>query len=53
MTIVSSSLKVEYKNGKISVNYDSSNISNNAVGLVKAVLTKSPESIKSIFHNNN
>ncbi len=52
-TIVSSSLKVEFKNGKLSIDYDSSNISNNAVDLVKAVLTKLPESIKSIFHHNN
>lgn len=53
MSIVSSSLKVAYTDGKLSVNYDSSNISNNAVEMVKTVLTKLPESIKSIFHKNN
>jgi len=52
-TIVSSSLKINYKNGKLTISYDSSNISNNAVEMVKAVLTKFPESIKDIFHKNN
>lgn len=49
MTIVSTSLKVEYKEGKLNISYDSSNISNNAVEMVKAVMTKIPESIKNIL----
>ena len=49
MTIVSSSLKIEYKEGNLSISYDSSNISNNAVEMVKAVMTKIPESIKNII----
>lgn len=48
-TIISTSLKIEYKNGKLSINYDSSNISDNAVELVKTVLTKIPESIKNVI----
>ncbi len=49
MTIVSTSLKVEYIEGKLSVSYKSGNISNNAVEMVKSVMTNIPESIKSIL----
>ena len=49
MTIVSTSLKVEFKDGKLSISYDTSNISDNAVEMVKTVMTKIPESINSIL----
>lgn len=48
-TIISTSLKIEYKNGKLAISYDSSNISGNAVELVKTVLTKIPESIQKVI----
>ena len=51
-TIVSSSLKVGYKDGKLSISYGTENISDNAVKMVKTVLSQLSESIKSIFHNN-
>lgn len=50
MTIVSTSLKVEFKEGKLSISYDSSNISDNAVEMVKAVTSKIPESLKNILY---
>ena len=49
MAIVSTSLKVEYKEGNLSISYDSSNISDNAVEMVKAVVTKIPETLKNIL----
>ena len=49
MTIVSSSLKIEYKDGKLYINYDSSNISDNAVEIVKTIMNKIPGSIKSLI----
>jgi hypothetical protein len=47
MTIISSSIKVEFKNGKFSFSYDSAG-SKNAVSLVKAVLSGIPDTIKLI-----
>ena len=49
MTLVSTSLKVSYKNGKLDINYDSDNISNNAVEMVKAVMGKIPDSLAHII----
>lgn len=50
-TIVASSLKVKFKDGKLSIDYRSENISSNAVEMVKTVLTKIPESFKELFTN--
>jgi hypothetical protein len=47
MTIVSSSIKIEIKDGKFSFKYDSAG-SKNAVSLVKAVLSGIPDTIKMI-----
>lgn len=49
MTIVSTSLKIELKDGNLNISYDTGNISNNAVEMVKAVLNKIPESINGIL----
>ena len=49
MTIVSTSLKVEYKDGKFSMSYGTIHISDNAVKIVNAVLDKIPNSIKSLL----
>ncbi|WP_319503378.1 hypothetical protein [uncultured Draconibacterium sp.] len=49
VTIVSTSLKVEVKDGKTSISYSSSNISDNAVEIVKAVMGKVPETIQHIY----
>lgn len=48
MTIVSTSVKVEIKDGKKSFSYTSENISKNAVELVKAVLSNIPVSLKKL-----
>jgi hypothetical protein len=48
-TIISTSLKIERKDGKTTISYDGKNISDNAVKLVTAVLTAIPESLKSIL----
>ena len=48
MTLVSTSLKVSYKDGKWAMSYDSKNISGNAVEMVKAVMGKIPDSLAHI-----
>lgn len=48
MTIVSTSVKFEIKDGKKSFSYSSENISKNAVELVKAVLSNIPVSLKKL-----
>lgn len=50
MTVVSTSLKVKYDGGEWTVDYDSQNISDNAVEIVKTVLDKIPNSIKNIMN---
>ena len=48
-TLLTTSLKIERKDGKTNWSFDSSNISPNAVNLVNAILTSIPESIKSLL----
>lgn len=48
-TIISTSLKIERKDGKTTFSYGSSNISSNAVNLVTSFLTAIPESLKIIL----
>lgn len=50
LTVVSTSLKVKFEKGEWIVDYDSQNISDNAVEIVKAVMDKIPNSIKNVMN---
>jgi hypothetical protein len=49
MTLISTSLKVSYNEGKWKISYDSKNISSNAVEIVKAVMDKIPDTLAHII----
>jgi hypothetical protein len=49
MAIITTSLRISYKEGKLNITYGGENISGNAVEIVKAVIGAIPETIKNIL----
>jgi hypothetical protein len=49
MVLITTSVKLERKNGEWGFSYDSSNISDNSIKLIKMLLATIPESVKKLF----